>query len=49
VTVGYQPVRYTLDAYASRQDGTLVINAQAQPVARGWSGRALTIATNAVE
>jgi hypothetical protein len=46
----YQSVRYTGDAYASRQDGTLVTNAQAQPVARGWSGLALTtIATNAVE
>jgi hypothetical protein len=46
----YQTVRYTGDAYASRQDGTVVTNAQAQPVARGWSGLALTtLATNAVE
>ena len=45
----YRTVRYTGDAYASRQDGRLVINAQAQPVLRGWTGLALTsIATNAV-
>lgn len=46
----YRYVRYTGEAYASRRDGTVVTNAQAQPVARGWSGLALTsIATNAVE
>jgi hypothetical protein len=46
----YQSVRYTGDAYASRREGDVVTNAQAQPVARGWSGLALTtIATNAVE
>lgn len=45
----FQTVRYTGDAYASRQDGRLVINAQAQPVLRGWTGLALTtIATEAV-
>ncbi|GAA4971090.1 hypothetical protein GCM10025792_12990 [Pseudonocardia tropica] len=45
----YRTVRYTGDAYASRQDGRLVVNAQAQPVLRGWTGLALTsIATNAV-
>jgi hypothetical protein len=45
----YQTVRYTGDAYASRREGDVVTNAQAQPVAKGWSGLALTtIATNAV-
>jgi hypothetical protein len=45
----YRSVRYTGDAYASRREGVVVTNAQAQPVARGWSGLALTsIATNAV-
>ncbi|MEJ8277435.1 hypothetical protein [Pseudonocardia spirodelae] len=46
----YRTVRYTGDAYASRRDGTTVVNAQAQPVARGWAGLALTsVVTNAVE
>jgi hypothetical protein len=46
----YRTVRYTGDVYASRRDGNVVINAQAQPVARGWTGLALTsIATNAVQ
>ncbi|WP_344414438.1 hypothetical protein [Pseudonocardia ailaonensis] len=46
----YRSVRYTGDAYASRQDGTVVTNAQAEPVARGWAGLALaTIVTNAAE
>lgn len=46
----YRAVRYTGGVYASRRDGTVVVNAQAQPVARGWAGQALTIvATNAVE
>lgn len=46
----YRTVRYTGDAYYSRRDGTVVANAQAQPVARGWTGLALTsIATNAVQ
>ena len=46
----YWSVPYTGDAYASRRDGTVVVNAQAQPVARGWEGLALTsIATNAVQ
>jgi hypothetical protein len=46
----YRAVRYTGDAYASRRDGTVVANAQAQPVARGWTGLTLTtIATNAVQ
>jgi hypothetical protein len=38
----YRTVRYTGDFYASRRDGTVVSNAQAQPVARGASGLALT-------
>ncbi|MFR9807391.1 hypothetical protein ACL02T_34630 [Pseudonocardia sp. RS010] len=46
----YRTVRYTGDAYASRRDGPVVINAQAEPVARGWAGLALTsIATNAAQ
>lgn len=46
----YRTIRYTGDAYASRRDGTTVVNAQAQPVARGWAGLALTsVVTNAVE
>ena len=46
----YRTVRYTGDAYASRRDGRLVVNAQAQPVFRGWTGLALTsIATDAVQ
>lgn len=46
----YRTVRYTGDAYASRRDGTVVTNAQAQPVARGWSGLALTsVVTNVVQ
>ena len=45
----YRTVRYTGDAYASRRDGTTVVNAQAQPVARGWAGLALTsVVTNTV-
>lgn len=45
----YRTVRYTGDAYASRLDGTVVINAQAQPVLRGAAGLALTsLVTNAV-
>jgi hypothetical protein len=46
----YRTVRYTGGAYTSRRDGTVVVNAQAQPVARGWAGLALTsIVTNAVQ
>lgn len=46
----YRTVRYTGDAYASRRDRTAVVNAQAQPVARGWAGLVLTgVVTNAVE
>lgn len=46
----YQTVRYTGAAYASRQNGTVVVNAQAEPVARGWAGLALaTVVTNAVQ
>jgi len=46
----YRTVRYTGDAYASRRDGPVVINAQAEPVARGWSGLALTsIATDVAQ
>jgi hypothetical protein len=45
----YRPVRYTGDIYASHRDGTTVSNAQAQPVARGGAGLALTsIVTHAV-
>lgn len=44
----YGTVRYTGDAYASRRDGAVVVNAQAEPVARGWSGPDLnTIAASA--
>lgn len=46
----YRTVRYTGDAYASRRNDAIVVNAQAQPVARGWAGLALTsIVTNAVQ
>lgn len=46
----YRAVRYTGDVYASRRKGTVVVNAQAQPVARGWVGLALTsIVTNVVQ
>ncbi|MCE3555138.1 hypothetical protein LWC33_27245 [Pseudonocardia sp. RS11V-5] len=46
----YRTIRYIGDAYASRRDGPVVINAQVEPVARGWAGRALTsIATNAAQ
>ncbi|WP_156067350.1 hypothetical protein [Pseudonocardia halophobica] len=46
----YGTVRYTGDAYASRRDGHVVVNAQAEPVARGWSGPTLTsIATSAAQ
>jgi hypothetical protein len=38
----YRTLRSTGDFYASRRDGTVVSNAQAQPVARGASGLALT-------
>jgi hypothetical protein len=31
----YRSVRYTGDAHASGRDGTVPVNAQAQPVARG--------------
>jgi len=45
----YRSVRYTGDVYASHRDGTIVANAQAQPVARGGAGLALTaIVTHAV-
>lgn len=46
----YRTVRYTGDAYASRRDGTVVTNAQAEPVARGWAGLALaTTVANAAQ
>lgn len=38
----YRSVRFTADFYASHRDGTVVVNAQAQPVARGGVGLALT-------
>lgn len=45
----YRTVRYTGAVYASHRNGTVVVNAQAQPVARGATGLALTsIVTNAV-
>lgn len=45
----YRTVRYTGAAYASDRNGTVVVNAQAEPVARGWAGLALaTVVTNAV-
>jgi hypothetical protein len=46
----YRSVRFTGDFYASRREGTVVVNAQAQPVARGGAGLALTsVVTNAVQ
>ncbi|MDN5747604.1 MAG: hypothetical protein L0H64_03665, partial [Pseudonocardia sp.] len=42
----YRSVRFTGDFYASNRDGTVVVNAQAQPVARGWAGVALTAVVN---
>jgi hypothetical protein len=42
----YQAVRYTGDFYASRLTDTVVSNAQAQPVARGASGLAVTVLVN---
>jgi hypothetical protein len=45
----YRTVRYTGDAYASRLDGDVVVNAQAQLVLRGAAGLALTsLVTTAV-
>jgi hypothetical protein len=45
----YRSVRYTGDIYASHRDGATVSNAQAQPVARGGAGLALTsIVTHAI-
>jgi hypothetical protein len=38
----YRSVRYTGDAHASGRDGTVLVNAQAQPVARGRAGLVLT-------
>lgn len=38
----YRSVRYTGEAYASGRDGTVLVNAQAQPVARGRAGLVLT-------
>lgn len=46
----YRTVRYTGGVYASRRDGTTVVNAQAQPVVRGSAGLTLTsVVTAAVE
>ncbi|MCE0765302.1 hypothetical protein LWC35_20700 [Pseudonocardia kujensis] len=46
----YRTVRFTGDAYASHRDGPVVVNAQAEPVTRGWTGPALTgIATTAAQ
>lgn len=45
----YRSVRFTGDLYASHRDGTMVTNAQLQPVARGGAGLAFTsILTTAV-
>lgn len=45
----YRSVRFTGDIYESRREGTVVSNAQAQPVGRGATGLALTsIVTNAL-
>jgi hypothetical protein len=45
----YRTVRFTGDFYASNREGLVVVNAQAQPVARGVSGLvATTIVTHAV-
>lgn len=45
----YRGVRFTGQFYASDRAGAVVVNAQAQPVARGPAGVVLTtIATNAV-
>jgi hypothetical protein len=45
----YRSIRYTGDVYASGRDGTIVANAQAQPVVRGRAGLVLTsLVTNAV-
>lgn len=38
----YKLVRYSGPAYDSDRDGTFVRSAQAEPVARGWAGLALT-------
>ncbi|RTL68297.1 MAG: hypothetical protein EKK42_10970 [Pseudonocardiaceae bacterium] len=49
LAAGGATVRYTGTAYASRLDGRTVANAQAEPVARGWAGLALTsVVTDAV-
>lgn len=46
----YRAIRYTRVAHASRLSGTVVASAEAQPVARGWTGLALTsIVTTAVQ
>lgn len=42
----YRAIRYTGDFYASQLDGAVVSNAQAQPVARGKTGLALTVLVN---
>jgi hypothetical protein len=42
----YRTVRYTGLRYASRRDGLVVMNAQAEPVARGWGGIALATIVN---
>lgn len=44
----YRAVRYTGDVYASDRDGTVVDNAQAEPVARRSTGPALTALVNEV-
>ncbi|MEX5637282.1 hypothetical protein [Parafrankia sp. FMc2] len=38
----YRTVRYTARHYSSGRSSTVVVNAQAEPVARGWVGLALT-------
>ncbi len=45
----YRTVRFTGDFHASNREGPVVVNAQAQPVARGLSGLVLTsVVTHAV-
>ncbi|CAO5258325.1 Secreted protein [Frankia sp. AgKG'84/4] len=42
----YRTVRYTARNYASGRRGNIVVNAQAEPVVRGWGGIALATIAN---
>ncbi|MCM3921089.1 hypothetical protein ND748_05275 [Frankia sp. AiPs1] len=42
----YRTVRYTARKYASGRRNNVVVNAQAEPVVRGWGGLALTTIVN---